>query len=51
MSIIETLKRNTHQGKNGINKALRSPQGEPEYTFNHQSGRDSEARIALRSSP
>ena len=31
----------------GINKTLRSPQGQPEYAFNHQNGGDGEIRIAL----
>ena len=38
-----------HQ-KNGINKALRSPQSQPEYApFNDQHSSDSKVRIALRS--
>ena len=34
---------------NGINKALRSAQGQPEYAFNDQHSRDGKVRIALRS--
>ncbi len=45
--VIRAAQRNVHQGKNGINKTLRSPQGQPEYTFNHQNGGDGEIRIAL----
>jgi hypothetical protein len=42
---------NIHQCKNGINKTLRSPQGQPEHAFNDQNGGDGEIRIALRSAP
>ena len=45
--VIRAAQRNVHQGKNGINKTLRSPQGQPEYAFNHQNGGDGEIRIAL----
>ncbi len=49
--VIRAAQRNIHQCKNGINKTLCSPQGQPEYAFNHQNGGDGEIRIALRSSP
>jgi hypothetical protein len=45
--VIRAAQRNVHQGKNGINKTLRSAQGQPEYAFNHQNGGDGEIRIAL----
>ncbi len=48
--VIRTAQRNAHQGKNGINEALCSPQGQPEYAFNNQNGSDGNVRIALRSS-
>ncbi|MGK3271830.1 hypothetical protein, partial [Escherichia coli] len=38
-----------NSAKNGINKALRSAQGQPEYAFNDQHSRDGKVRIALRS--
>jgi hypothetical protein len=49
--VIRAAQRNIHQCKNGINKTLRSPQGQPEHAFNDQNGGDGEIRIALRSSP
>ncbi|GKJ62243.1 hypothetical protein NUKP32_54420 [Klebsiella variicola] len=50
-AVIRIAKRNAHQGKNGINKALSGPQSELEYTFNHQDSRDGKVRIALGSPP
>ena len=47
--VIRAAQRNIHQCKNGINKALRSAQGQPEYAFNDQHSRDGKVRIALRS--
>jgi hypothetical protein len=44
---IRAAQRNIHQCKNGINKTLRSPQGQPEHAFNDQNGGDGEIRIAL----
>jgi hypothetical protein len=38
--VIRAAQRNVHQGENGINEALSSPQGQPEYAFNHQNGSD-----------
>jgi hypothetical protein len=32
--VIRAAQRNIHQCKNGINKTLRSPQGQPEHAFN-----------------
>ncbi|OCU13693.1 hypothetical protein A6D87_28595 [Klebsiella quasipneumoniae] len=32
--VIRAAQRNIHQCKNGINKTLRSAQGQPEYAFN-----------------
>ncbi len=49
--VIRAAQRNIHQCKNGINKTLCSPQSQPKYAFNDQSGGDGEIRIALRSSP
>ncbi|OUH15153.1 hypothetical protein AZ016_005150, partial [Klebsiella pneumoniae] len=49
--VIRAAQRNIHQCKNGINKTLCSPQGQPEHAFNDQNGGDGEIRIALRSSP
>jgi hypothetical protein len=49
--VIRTAKRNTHHGKNGINKALCGSQDQAEYTFNDQDGGDGEVRIVLRASP
>ena len=49
--VIRAAQRNIHQCKNGINKTLCSPQGQPEHAFNDQHGGDGEIRIALRSSP
>lgn len=49
MQVIRAAQRNIHQCKNGINKALRSAQGQPEYAFNDQHSRDGKVRIALRS--
>lgn len=34
IGVIRTAQRNAHQGENGINEALSSPQGQPEYSFN-----------------
>lgn len=48
-AVIRAAQRNIHQCKNGINKALRSAQGQPEYAFNDQHSRDGKVRIALRS--
>ncbi|ORM91370.1 hypothetical protein HA46_18360 [Pantoea septica] len=48
--VIRAAQRNIHQGKNGINKTLRSPQGQPEYAFEDQDSGDSKVRITLRSS-
>ena len=39
-AVIQTAKRNPHQGKNGINETLRGPQGKPEYTLNLQNSGD-----------
>ena len=47
--VIQAAQRNIHQCKNGINKTLCSPQGQPEHAFNDQNGGDGEIRIALRS--
>lgn len=44
---IRIVQRNARQGENGINEPLSSPQGQPEYAFNHQNGGDGEIRIAL----
>lgn len=41
-AVIQTTQWNVHHGKYRINKTLRSPQGQPEYTFNHQDSRDGE---------
>jgi hypothetical protein len=49
-AVIRAAQRNVHQGKNGINKTLRRPQGEPEHAFNHQDSGNGKVRIALRSS-
>lgn len=49
--VIRVAERDPHQGKNGINKALCSSQGQPEYAFNHQYGGDGEVRIVLMPSP
>ena len=49
--VIRAAQRNIYQCKNGINKTLRSAQGQPEHAFNDQNGGDGEIRIALRSSP
>lgn len=46
--VIRASQRNAHQGKDGINKTLRSPQCQLEYAFNHQHGGDGKVRIALR---
>lgn len=45
-AVIRTEQRNAHQGKNGINEALCSRQGQSEYAFNHQNGSDGKVRIA-----
>ena len=50
-AVIRAAQRNIHQCKNGINKTLCSPQGQPEHAFNDQNGGDGEIRIALRSFP
>ncbi len=50
-AVIRAAQRNIHQCKNGINKALRSAQGQPEYAFNDQHSRDGKVRIALGPSP
>ena len=47
--VIRAAQRNIHQCKNGINKTLCSPQGQPEHAFNDQHSRDGKVRIALRS--
>ena len=47
--VIRAAQRNIHQCKNGINKTLRSAQGQPEHAFNDQHSRDGKVRIALRS--
>lgn len=47
---IRIVQRNARQGENGINEPLSSPQGQPEYAFNHQNGSNGKVRIALRSS-
>ncbi len=48
--VIRAAQRYIHQGKNGINEALSSPKGQPEYAFNHQDSGDGKVRIALRPS-
>ena len=49
VNVIRAAQRNIHQCKNGINKTLRSAQGQPEHAFNDQNGGDGKVRIALRS--
>lgn len=38
--VIRAAQRNFHQGENGINKTLCSPQGQPEYAFEDQDSGD-----------
>ncbi|OUH78863.1 Uncharacterised protein [Klebsiella pneumoniae] len=40
-AVVRAAQWDTHQGKNGINKALCGSQGQPEYAFNDQNGGDS----------
>lgn len=49
--VIRAAQGNVHQGKNGVNKALCSPQGQSKYAFNNQNSGDGKVRITLRPSP
>ncbi len=49
--LIRAPEREFHQGKNRVNKSLCSAQRDAKNAFEHQYGRNSELRIALRTTP
>lgn len=44
-AVVRAAQWDTHQAKNGINKALSGSHGQPKYAFNHQNGGGGDGKV------